>query len=292
MFRLTLPGTDTPLIERDGRLVAEGHAFDAALDGIWDLVRPERRTVLDRFAAQYAAVRALEHRELSPTEVRALPMIDPAHPLAEMWQQRADSYDRFKSAIIGSAPGALVDIGAGSGWLAADLARQGWQAAAVDVTVDGGDGLAAARYHDAELLLVRAEMQALPFATNSLDMAVFNASLHYAESVTDALREAARVLRPGGILAVLDSPVFSDPAAGHSMVAEFADYSRSTLGVPAADLEGPGFVSESDLREYAFDRSDGASGWRGRVHQWRGARKAGRETAARPLLVATTAGAS
>lgn len=287
MFRLTVPGTDTPLVEDDGRLTADGDSFGVVVDGIWDLVRDERRPILDCFAAKYAAVRAKEHRELSPAEVQALPNVDSSHPLATMWQQRAASYERFKTAISATAPGLAIDIGAGSGWLAADLARSGWHAAAVDVTVHGGDGLAAARHHDAHLLLIRAEMQVLPFATNSVDLAVFNASLHYAENVIDALHEAARVVRPGGSLAVLDSPVFRDPAAGHTMVEEFAAYSRTTLGVPAADLEGPGFVAESDLGEFPFDRSGDPAGWRDRVHQWRGARKAGRETAASPLLIAT-----
>jgi len=181
----------------------------------------------------------------------------------------------------------MVDIGAGCGWLAAHFVAKGWTAAAVDVTVSGGDGLAAARHHDAELLLARAEMQALPFATNSLDLAVFNAALHYAASVPQALSEAHRVVRPGGIVAVLDSPVFKKSSAGEQMVREFEEHSRNTLGVPAAPLEGPGFVTHDDLDSFPFTPSGDTTrtSLSGELRKRLGALRAGRETATRPLLI-------
>ena len=189
--------------------------------------------------------------------------------------------------IAGSTPGSLVDIGAGCGWLSAHFARAGWQAAAVDVTVTGGDGLAAAEHQQEELLLIRAEMEALPFASNSIDLAVFNASLHYAGVVASALAEAQRVVRPGGQLVVLDSPLFDDPTAGRAMVQEFADHAQQTLGLPAAPLEGPGFVTTVDFDGLDYERHDQVTGLRAQVHRWRGARRAGREVAARPIVITT-----
>lgn len=286
-FTLTVPGTDTILSERDGHLVAGSQCFGEATSGIWDLTRPERRSVLDQFALDYAAVRTAEQRELTPAEVQTLPIVRPGHPLAAMWQQRAASYARLTKALASLDTGSVIDIGAGCGWLAADLARRDWQAAAVDITVHGGDGLASAQFHSIEVLLARAEMEALPFASSSVDLAVFNASLHYASTITSALREAARVVRPGGTLAVLDSPVFAAPEAGRQMVADFAERASSSLGIPAATVEGPGFVTESDLTEFDFTWVGGAAGLRERLHQWRGSRRAGRETARRPLLMAT-----
>lgn len=181
----------------------------------------------------------------------------------------------------------MVDIGAGCGWLAADLARRGWRCAAIDVTVDGGDGLATARHHDADLFLARAEMEALPFASSSVGLAVFNASLHYAGNVRAALDEAARIVRPGGRVVVLDSPVFSDPESGAAMVRELAAHLMDTVGQAAAEHEGPGYVTTADITALPFHRIDQSTGLRRRLHQWRGARRAGRETASRPLLIAT-----
>ncbi len=286
-FALTVPGTDEPLHEVDGKLVAGAIEFGTAAPGVWDLIRPERRMTLDRFAVDYAAVRRAEQRELTGDEVRALPVVRADHPLAAMWQQRAESHQRFKAAIANRPAGAILDIGAGCGWLSADLCRNRWHAAALDVTVDGGDGLAAARHHGLDMLLVRAEMEALPFATSSSDLAVFNASLHYAASPTSALAEASRVVRKGGVVVVLDSPVFTDTAAGQSMVAEFAADVSDRFCIETAAHEGRGYLTNTDLAVLDFERTGQMSRWRAQVHRWRGARRAGRETAERPLLLAT-----
>lgn len=299
-FVLTAPGTDHELREVGRDLLGtddnERKVTFTRLDhGIWDLTRPHRRETLDRFASQYAAVRAAEHRELSPQAIRALPEIDPTHPLADTWDPRAASYRKLMATLGEVTAGSVVDIGAGCGWLAARLADHAWTSAAVDVTVDGGDGLALARHHHADLFLARAEMEALPFASNTVNMAVFNASLHYATDVGAALGEAQRVLRPGGRLVVLDSPVFADPSAGHKSVAEFAEHVRRTHQLPVAQHEGPGFVTETNLAEHEAStggrwvRHEPASGLRARFHKWRGARRAGRETAARPLLIMQSA---
>jgi len=285
-FILTVPGTEVELAERDHGLVADEWVFTSAGGGIWDLIRPERSAAFATFAEDYAAVRSAEHRDMTPGEIQKLPTVRPDHPLADMWQQRAASHQRFTSALADIKPGCALDIGAGCGWLAADLARKGWQAAAIDVTIDGGDGLSAARHHGAQLLLARAEMEALPFKANSIDLAVFNASLHYAGCAGTALSESARVVRPGGFVVVLDSPIFADPTAGHAMVQEFAAHTIATLGLEAAEHAGPGFLSEADLDSLDFRQVDPPKRLRSRLHQWRGARRLGREAASRPLLIA------
>ena len=286
-FAVTAPGTDLLLAEQGHELVTGDQRFGLACPGVWDLLQPHRRPALDQFAADYAAVRIAEHRELTAAEVQTLPIVDPDHPLAEMWDQRARTFEQFCAAIAHVEPGHVIDIGAGCGWLAAHLANAGWQAAAIDVTVEGGDGLAAARYHSTEIFLARAEMQVLPFASDTIDLAVFNASLHYAADVSQALREAVRVVRPGGLLGVIDSPVFRDPTAGRAMVDEFDLHAKRSYGLPAAKLEGPGYVTESDLGALDLEQIDPTRGVRKRLHQWRGARRAGRETATRPLMIAT-----
>lgn len=286
-FTLTVPGTDDRLVECGERLLGpDGSTFGRACEGIWDLLLDDRRAVLDRFASDYAAVRRAEDRELGPAEIRRLPEIDADHPLAAMWTERAESYARLRRAIDGAAPGSVLDIGAGSGWLAADLARRGWDTAAVDVTVAGGDGLACARHHDADILLVRADMNDLPFASSSVDLAVFNAALHYAASPADVLREAARAVRPGGAVAVLDSPVFDDVSSGELMVREFAAHVRRRHGIEPAAHEGRGFLVPGDFAGLDFASAEPRPGVRDRLHRWRGARRAGREIARRPLLVA------
>lgn len=290
-FEVTYPGTEERLEQHGEAFVGNDVTFGRDSHGVWDLIRPERRGVVDEFATRYAAVRAAEARDLEPDAIRHLPELDPTHPLAAMWQQRASAYAGLLTALPDESPRTVLDIGAGCGWLAADFAQRGSRAAAVDITVDGGDGLALARHHDADLFLARAEMQSLPFASGTLDLAIFNASLHYAEQTSVALDEARRVVKPGGLIAVLDSPVFTDPAAGSKSVAEFAEFVRSSHRLEPADHAGNGFITQAELSDYEhatglrWQRPRTQSKSREAFHKWRGARRAGREIAARPLLL-------
>jgi len=56
---------------------------------------------------------------------------------------------------------------------------------------------------------VRADMRSLPLRDSTVDVAFYAASLHYAP-VTDSIGEAARVLRRGGLIVAVDSPMYSD----------------------------------------------------------------------------------
>ncbi|MEM7093857.1 MAG: class I SAM-dependent methyltransferase [Actinomycetota bacterium] len=288
-FTLTVPGTSLQLRDENGQLVHGEHRFDRITGAVWDLTPADRRADLDRFAIDYAAVRAAEGRELGPDAVRRLPDIDPGHELASMWSQRKASWLSLRDQLPSSSEGRTVlDVGAGCGWLAARLADAGWRAAAIDITVDGGDGLAAARHHDADLLLARADMGALPFAQGSIDLVVFNASLHYAADVAASLREAQRVIRSNGRVVVMDSPIFHDTAAGAAMVQEFDRSVHQRHGLAPAAHQGPGFVTWDELVPFDLARIDPADGFRDRFHRWRGARRAGREVAQRPLLISSS----
>lgn len=295
-FVLTEPGTNRPVTrDADGYVAASGQLYRCN-DDVWDFVRPERRELVDEFAKDYAALRKAEQRTpLTPEAVRALPYADLSAEFEEMWTQRAASFDRFRSMISSIPPGTMLDLGAGCGWLAARFAAAGWSSAAVDVTVDGGDGLATARWHAEELFLARAEMDALPFADDSLDLVVCNASLHYAPDVLTTLTEVARVTRPGGMITIMDSPVFRSEAAGVAMVDEFADAANEQLGVMPAVHFGSGFLTESELDRFrhrikptSYVRADDRSGIIGGFRSFLGARRAGREIAKRPLLVIET----
>ncbi len=57
-----------------------------------------------------------------------------------------------------------------------------------------------------------ASFDAVPCLIDAADIAVFNASLHYATDLRAVLAEARRVTRAGGAIAILDSPFY--PARG------------------------------------------------------------------------------
>jgi len=99
----------------------------------------------------------------------------------------------------------VADVGTGTGILAAELARQGLHVIAVD---HSPRMLAAARSKlEAEGLDVElraGEANALPIDDASLDAAFAHMVLHYLPSPGDAIREMARVVRPGGTVIAVD----------------------------------------------------------------------------------------
>jgi ArsR family transcriptional regulator len=105
------------------------------------------------------------------------------------------------------APGLRVaDVGTGTGILAGELARLGMHVIAVD---HSPRMLAAARAALANqgvtgVELRAGEASALPIEAGSLDAAFAHMVLHYLPSPSDAIREMARVVRPGGVVVVVD----------------------------------------------------------------------------------------
>lgn len=102
--------------------------------------------------------------------------------------------------------GRLLDIGTGTGRLLELLAPRVRSAIGVDASKAM---LALARARLARALCSQcavrlADMYRLPFPDASFDVAVVQMVLHYAEDPAQVVAEAARVLRPGGRLVVVD----------------------------------------------------------------------------------------
>jgi SAM-dependent methyltransferase len=116
----------------------------------------------------------------------------------------------------------VLDLGAGNGWLSYRLAQRGHRCIAVDLRKDGVDGLGAAEElrQLAGFECVVAPFERLPLADRSADVAIFNASLHYATDLALVLSEAHRCIRAGGHIVIMDSPFYRPGADGDAMVRE------------------------------------------------------------------------
>jgi SAM-dependent methyltransferase len=124
----------------------------------------------------------------------------------------ADAYDRFMgrysrplAPVFASYAGVttgqhVLDVGCGPGALTTELvARVG---AANVSAVDPTDGfVAAARQRHPGVDVRHASAEALPFADDAFDAAVAQLVVHFMGDPVAGLREMARVVRPGGVVA-------------------------------------------------------------------------------------------
>lgn len=213
---------------------------------------------LELFASEYARHRAHEGRGYGGAVLLRLPYITRgAH--AAQWRVRARTFDAFMArvlrpkAALAGRPLEVLDLGAGNGWLSYRVALEGHRAVALDIRNDSIDGLGAAaafRARARNMECVVAPFDAVPLASESVDIALFNASLHYATSLADVLREAQRVTRPGGSIAILDSPFYHRECDGLAMVAEkrkrFGSRAEVLMALPFIE-----FLTRERLRDAA-----------------------------------------
>lgn len=109
---------------------------------------------------------------------------------------------RFLVSQVPSDGGHVLDVATGTGLVAELLLRDGHVVTGLD---QSPEMLAAARARfDGRAELVEASAEALPFPDASFDHLTFTYLLRYVDEPGAVLRELARVVRPGGTIAMLE----------------------------------------------------------------------------------------
>ena len=103
----------------------------------------------------------------------------------------------------------VVDVGTGTGILACELAHLGAEVVGIDHSTRMIDAARAKLErehfpHGAGVELRRAEANRMPLADSEMDAAFAHMALQYAPSPGEVIREMKRVLKPGGVLVVVD----------------------------------------------------------------------------------------
>jgi len=112
---------------------------------------------------------------------------------------------RFLASRVPADGGHVLDVATGTGLVADLLVRAGHAVTGVD---QSEEMLALARRRfDGQVTLVEASAEALPFADGSFDHLTFTYLLRYVDDPGAVLAELARVVRPGGTVAMLEFAV-------------------------------------------------------------------------------------
>ncbi len=148
--------------------------------------------------------------------------------------------------------GDLLDIGTGTGRileLFAERVRRG-------VGVDTSNGMLAVARSNLEcenrqhIHVRKGDMYQLPVDDDTFDLAILHMVLHYSDNPAEVIREAARVLRPGGRLIVVDF-------ATHTEEYLRSNYQHHRLGFADAEIsqcfESAGIKVQSKMRQLVGD---------------------------------------
>jgi ArsR family transcriptional regulator len=193
----------------------------------------------------------------------------------QFFASKAGQWDRLRDGLFGAdfAVGALVglvpdtwvvgDLGCGTGATTARLAPHVARVVGVDASVEmlaaAADRVASCPNVD----LRHGTLEALPIEASSLDAAVMMLVLHHLPTPAAALTEAARVIKPGGRLLLVDMAPHDHEEyrqqMGHVWLGFAEDHMRRLLTQagfskvrihplpPADDARGPGlFVATGD----------------------------------------------
>lgn len=172
------------------------------------------------------------------------------------------------AAALGEARrGRVLDLACGPGIVAAALGAEARRVVAFDLT---GRTLEVARERCKAsgrdiYSFTRGLAEQLPFASGCFDGIALRLAIHHFEDPALVLREAARVCRPGGTLAVLDLLSVADPdeAALHNALERLRDPSHVRMLAEEElrrEIEAAGFeVTEAGSRTRARDYDEWAA---------------------------------
>jgi demethylmenaquinone methyltransferase/2-methoxy-6-polyprenyl-1,4-benzoquinol methylase len=146
---------------------------------------------------------------------------------------------RFLVSRVTAIPGSWVlDVASGTGLVAQELARKNLRVVGVDQSpamLRRGVTSIRSRGLQEQVHLAMGQAQALPFADETFDAVTFTYLLRYVDDPGATLRELARVLRPGGVMAGLEFHVPQDPW----LQAGWYAYTRGVMPVIGGAVSNP-----------------------------------------------------
>jgi len=272
----TILGQSQPRVSRHLKLMADAGLVERHREGAWAFFRLQEAEAA-RFAR--AALAALDDADetlaadrMRLAEVRA----ERARAADGYFARHAGDWDRLRalhaadseveaSLLSAVGPGpfrAVLDLGTGTGRMLTLLAGRAERAVGVDASAAM---LSVARANLERAGLRNAQVRhgdiyALPVERDGYDVIVIHQVLHYLDDPPRAIREAARALRPGGRLFVVDF-------APHDLEFLRAEHAHRRLGFAREEIAEA--LAEAGLVDAASSDIGADRGARLTVTIWR-----------------------
>lgn len=214
-------GQSQPRVSRHLKLLVDAGLLDRFREGTWAFYRPSE----EGGGADVARIFAALISEDDPVIAADLARLE---EVKRTRQERADAYFRANASVWneirslyvpevdveaallrlfgGRVIGDFLDIGTGTGRLLELFAGQTERGVGIDVNREML-AIARARLEEAGLShcqVRHGDMYRLPIAAHSFDAVTVHQVLHFADDPAAVVREAARVMRPGARIAVVD----------------------------------------------------------------------------------------
>lgn len=214
-------GQSQPRVSRHLKLLCDAGLARRIPEGTWAFYRLAEDGPNRHLVDALAELLPREDEATSPDRARLAEVKqERARQAADYFRQNADKWDNIRSLhvseqaveammcdMIGDAPVAhILDLGTGTGQILRLMADRAEKATGIDFSREmlalARANLDAAGCHNAQVRL--AEIQSLPLPDDCADLITIHQVLHYLDDPAIALREAARVLKPGGRILLVD----------------------------------------------------------------------------------------
>ena len=213
-------GQSQPRVSRHVKIMVDAGLAERRKEGSWVFVALGAAAVvqpvidaLDRWSGG-----AADHWTVADAARLAAVRADRAASAAAWFESHADEWDAIRSLhvaeseieaamaqVLGDQPiDTLIDIGTGTGRMLELFGARARTALGIDRSSEMLRLARAKLAGAANTELRQADLYALPMADGAADVAILHHVLHYAQQPGAAIREAGRVLAPGGRLLIVD----------------------------------------------------------------------------------------